>query len=141
MKNFILFIVVIFIFIFLSVSQSFSQKKILREEMMGEKANVSPLLQEAEEVSLKAEARKKEINKIRLDYTEKKISFEEAKRRLKPLVEEELKDYLANLDYQIQVLEKKLQFLKKVKQNPSYLIETRIKEILGEVSPQEINPW
>jgi hypothetical protein len=85
--------------------------------------------------------RQSKIEKIKMDYAENKISLEEAKARLLPLVKEELKDYMQNLDNEISILKKRLQFLEKGKQDSNYLVEVRTREILGEVSPQEMNYW
>jgi hypothetical protein len=132
MKVVILSTVLFFFSVSLGNSPGFAQDKKDTRRIQPRKI-VSPQREESEQASKFQE----KINQIKSDYLEKKISLEQAKKALGPLVEEELKNYFLNLDKEIAALEKRLQFLKKGKVDHSSVIEERIKEILGVVLPED----
>ena len=71
------------------------------------------------------------IQKIIASYRRKELSLEQAKKKLYPFVEKNLKDRLDNIDTKIAELEQKLENLKKARSDSSPMIEKEIEMILG----------
>lgn len=88
----------------------------------------------------KIDARQEKIAEIVNSWRENRIALTEAERQLYPLVKEDLQDYLSSLDSEITRLEKRSDFLKKVKKDPAILIQKHIGQLLGKggFSPEDI---
>lgn len=80
------------------------------------------------------------INAIISSFYEKKISESQAKAQLYPLVKQDLAETINNLDKLIAALEKKLQFYRDAKRDPSLLVNKRIDEMLGKSMPDLSGP-
>jgi len=77
--------------------------------------------------------RQAKINSILTSFHAGKISVSQAEQQLYPLVKQNIKDM--NVDAEIARLEKRLEYLKKVKRDPDLLIKKRIDELLGRSTP------
>ena len=86
------------------------------------------------------EARQKRISEIATSFHQNTISAQEAEQQLTPLIKEELRSEISQLDRKISALEKKLDFLKQAKRDPNLLVEKRMDELLGQTmpSPEEL---
>lgn len=91
---------------------------------------------QAYERRLKGIERGKKINEIVSLYNHKEITESAARSKLQPLVEEEVSEYLESFDSQIERLEKRLDYLKRIKNNPSELIEKKMDRYLGKTGPE-----
>jgi len=94
---------------------------------------VNPQLYQQRKNSIDAQAK---INAIVASFREGKISSSQAESQLSPLVKQDMQTYINDLDNKIKRLEKKLDFYKKAKANPSLLIKKRIDELLGKSMPR-----
>lgn len=81
---------------------------------------------------LKRREAEKKKRQIRESYLQGKISFEEAKAALEPLIKKEvdLNHFLEGIDEQIKMLEEEIARLRRIKRNPSLLIEEQIERYL-----------
>lgn len=83
-----------------------------------------------------------EISRVINNYYQKTISYEAAKAKLYPLVKESLQGRLANMDNEINLLENKLNALKKAKKDPDYLISREVDRMLGKLTIDALaNPF
>lgn len=81
--------------------------------------------------------RGKKIGIILNAYYQGALSAQEAEQDLFPLIKQEIQQgELQGLDFQIQALEKQLEFLKKAKSDPDLLVKKRIDELLGRATPE-----
>jgi len=132
-KIFILY----FLFFLISSPACFSQAPLppaTQAEMRSSKEGLEKLKQSDPEMYQKILRSKKisaDIQKIIASYRGKKLSLEQAKKKLYPFVKENLKDRLGDIDNEIAKLEQKLEGLKKVRSDPSSMIEKEIEMILG----------
>ncbi len=78
-------------------------------------------------------------NNIVKDYGEGKISYQEARDRLYPFIEQEINVLLKEADIQIESISAQLEYLKKIKNNPEAAIEERLKMYLS-LNSQNVCP-
>ncbi len=133
MKRIIIFLVFSFIFVFSSFAQRPEEleETIRKEEerFLLELKKHHPELYEEELKRMEERKKREEIISL---YRQKKITKEEAKRRLRPFVEKEIdiKRYTEGIDEQIKMLEEEIKRLKEIKKNPQLLIEERLEGYL-----------
>ncbi len=82
-----------------------------------------------------ADARRNKISAVVAAFHQNKISAQETEQKLIPLMREELREQINQMDQKISALEKHLAFLKKAKQDPHLLVEKKINELLGLTPP------
>lgn len=80
--------------------------------------------------------RSEKINEVVSLYNTKEISESSARSQLLPLVKEEVQEQLEFNDAQIERLEKQINYLRDMRDNPDKLIEKKINRYLGKVSPE-----
>ncbi len=79
----------------------------------------------------------KEISQIMGDYSAEKISKEEARRKLFPLLKQRMPGQtVADIDAQINALKEQLSFFEKLKKNPDYMIDETISQMLDINGPK-----
>lgn len=100
----------------------------LREQDIERLKELNPELYKEAMVQQK---RQEKINKIISDFRQKKFSKTIARKRLFPLIKEEMKRTIETLPQTIERYEKELEFLKKVEKTPKILINKYIDEALG----------
>ena len=93
----------------------------------------NPGLYEAQKESMERQER---IGKIVAGFRQGKLTDTQAQKELSPLVKENLKPDLGQIDDTIAALVKKLAFWKEVKKDPDVLIRQRVDEILGKRLPE-----
>jgi hypothetical protein len=134
--------------IFTGCSLSFAQdiplevKKMQEQLKVNQKKHLEMLKQtdpQMYEQMVKQDQLSEKISQVSSDYFKQKISYESAKAKLYPLVKEDMVNQINNLDDEIQMIEKKLEELKKSKTNPDYLIYQQIDIILGKSLPRNIS--
>lgn len=80
----------------------------------------------------------KQISQIIGDYWEKKISKEEARRKLYPLIKQRMPGQsTTDIAAQIQSLKEQINYLEKVKENPDHLIDETISQMLNISGPEK----
>ncbi|MCG2705926.1 MAG: hypothetical protein L6254_00045 [Candidatus Omnitrophica bacterium] len=125
--------------------EEFDFKKFEAERKKAEEKSLEMLKQQNPQMyeqMMKQRKAQEGISRVINDYYQKTISYETAKARLYPLVKESLQGRLANLDNEINLLEKKLSELKKAKKDPDYLIGRQIDRILGKLTIDALaNPF
>jgi len=84
--------------------------------------------------AMRQEELSQQMSKIIEDYFSQKISYENAKSKLYPLIKEGMNTQVDNLDNEIQMLEQRLEELRKAKRNPDYLVYQQIDNMLGKSS-------
>ncbi|MBU4473338.1 MAG: hypothetical protein KJ842_04200 [Candidatus Omnitrophica bacterium] len=125
--------------------EEFDFKKFEAERKKAEEKSLEMLKQQNPQMyeqMMKQRKAQEGISRVINDYYQKTISYEAAKAKLYPLVKESLQGRLANLDNEINLLEKKLSELKKAKKDPDYLIGRQIDRILGKLTIDALaNPF
>ncbi len=110
----------------------------MRKEMEEMQKNELEMLKktdpEAYQERVDAIERNNKIMEIVSLYNQEQISERSASTQLYPLVEKEMEAQLESIDEQIERLEKKINYLKNCKDNPSELINKRINSYLGKAS-------
>ena len=104
------------------------------ERILQELKRVNP---EAYEQRMKVKEISQKISDILVSFHQGKFGEEEARRKLSPLVKQLLEGRIRNLDMEIRQAEKKLEFLKKTKRDPDFLVNQRIDFYLGKGSPED----
>ena len=95
-----------------------------------------PQMSEQEKTAME---REKKIGVIMNAYHQRALSAQEAERDLFPLIKQSIQQReLQGLEFQIQELEKQLEFLKKAKSDPDVLVKKRIDELLGRSGPNPV---
>lgn len=102
-----------------------------RKEQMEALRKMDP---KAYEMMAKQEERAGKVSKIVTDYHGKKISYEAARSQLYPLLKDDMKAQLANIDNDIKMAEQRLSDLKKAKSNSDHLVYLQIDSMLGKGS-------
>jgi len=74
---------------------------------------------------------REQISQIVQAYREKKLDEDTAAQQLVPLVEQNVFEEIKNIDQQIEMAEGYTEQLKKIKQDPSILVQKRIDQMLG----------
>lgn len=85
-------------------------------------------------------SRNAEIQKIILQARRSEITEKDAERKLKPLVKETMTTKVERIDARIACLESQLAFLKKAQDDPSVIVEQRVKELLGKAKERTDGP-
>ena len=91
-----------------------------------------PEMYKARKESMGRQAKIKEIVSL---FRQGTITLEQAESQLRSLVREDVQDAGKNLDSKIKRLEKTLEFYKKAKNDPNFLVQKRLDEILGKIKP------
>ena len=116
------------------------EMKKMQEEMKKRQEEELKRLKEIDPQSYKARVafleRQEKISKIITDFHQEKISEKAAKKKLRPLVKENMQSYIKALPENIERLQKQLDFLTKVEKNTNLLIDKRIDQMLGLEAPQ-----
>ncbi len=79
--------------------------------------------------------RQVQISDIINSFHQMTISQQEARRALAPLVQQEIKNNVQLLDKKIEILQKKLVFLKQARKNPNFFVKSKVDELLGKSLP------
>lgn len=103
-----------------------------QQENLERLKQISP---QAYESQKKAQDRQGQIGQILSDYQQKKISADDAERKLTPLIRQEVQQEMAGMDNQIKAAEKKLATLRQAKGNPNALVKKRVDQMLGRGGP------
>jgi len=75
------------------------------------------------------------VAKITTDFFAGKISYESAKSQMRPLMAQAMKDRIDNVDTEIDQLQKRIQSLKDLKNNPNKAVDKAIDVRLGKAMP------
>lgn len=84
--------------------------------------------------------RQTKISAILSSFHAKTLSESQVESQLYPLIKQDVQQYATGLGAEIQRVEKRLEFLRKVKSNPEILVKKRLDQLLGKSapSPEEI---
>lgn len=80
---------------------------------------------------VKMQGLSQKISEVVTSFRQGQLNEGEARKRLTPLVKETLESRIKNLDKEIEVTSRKLDYLKKAKANPSVLINQYVDSYLG----------
>ena len=122
-------------------SQSQEKIKKMREELKRlEEISLERLKQtnpKAYEEKLRQRELSQKISEVVGSFRKGKLDEEAARKRLSPLVRQSLERRIQHLDAEIERAEKRLEYLKKAKRNPDFLVDQQVNFYLGKATLED----